>query len=227
MKRFIFGIVVAGLLWLPAHAAQDPVQWTLTLDQKSAPPGGKVLAKLTGSIESGWHLYSLTTPSGGPNATTVTLAENPAVAAVHIYQPKPERKFDPNFQLETETFEKSLTLLLEIDLKPDASAGSTDLTAQVRYQCCTDKICLPPKRKTATAALTIDASAKSGTISIPPGYTEVSANTPARASAAAGPAIPPAPQAAADSQGLFQFLLVAFGFGLAEIFTPCVFPMIP
>jgi len=30
-----------------------------------------------------------------------------------------------------------------------------------------------------------------------------------------------------DTQGLGAFLLVAFGFGLAAIFTPCVFPMIP
>ena len=229
MKRFILSIVVvAGWLWLPAHAAQDPVQWTLTLDQKSAPPGGKVLAKLTGMIEPGWHLYSLTTPKGGPNPTTVSLAENPAVAAVHVYQPKPERKFDPNFQLETETFEKSLTLLLEIDLKPDAAAGSTNLTAQVRYQCCTDKICLPPKRKTAVAALAIDAAAKAGPISIPSGYTEVSAKASAGTNAAASPAVPAAPAGTpANSQGLFQFLLVAFGFGLAAIFTPCVFPMIP
>src|SRR5207245_1588754 len=30
-----------------------------------------------------------------------------------------------------------------------------------------------------------------------------------------------------DAQGLGFFLLAAFGFGLAAIFTPCVFPMIP
>jgi thiol:disulfide interchange protein DsbD len=46
---------------------------------------------------------------------------------------------------------------------------------------------------------------------IPAGYTEVT-----------GP-----PPTSTDTQGLGAFLLVAFGFGLAAIFTPCVFPMIP
>jgi thiol:disulfide interchange protein DsbD len=35
-----------------------------------------------------------------------------------------------------------------------------------------------------------------------------------------------APAAAADS-GLWRFALIAFGLGLAALFTPCVFPMIP
>src|SRR5581483_3327791 len=56
-------------------------------------------------------------------------------------------------------------------------------------------------------------------------------------SLAAAPAVPagyaepkaPSRQAAGapEDQGWWAFLLVAFGFGLATIFTPCVFPMIP
>ena len=38
---------------------------------------------------------------------------------------------------------------------------------------------------------------------------------------------PPAAAPATQQQGLGAFLLVAFGFGLASLFTPCVFPMIP
>src|SRR5256885_5034147 len=40
---------------------------------------------------------------------------------------------------------------------------------------------------------------------------------------------PPAPDGSqgTQDQGIGAFLLVAFGFGLASIFTPCVFPMIP
>jgi thiol:disulfide interchange protein DsbD len=50
--------------------------------------------------------------------------------------------------------------------------------------------------------------------------------------AAASPDVPPKPaaatfQGAGASQDLLPFLLTAFGFGLAALFTPCVFPMIP
>src|SRR5687767_14423675 len=70
--------------------------------------------------------------------------------------------------------------------------------------------------------LQIDASApESSAFVIPAGYIDVAE---AKARPAAAPA---APSAAAASGGLGWFVLGAFGFGLAAIFTPCVFPMIP
>jgi thiol:disulfide interchange protein DsbD len=221
--------VVAGLFFLlwSLHAAQDPVQWTLAFDSKSAQPGSHVLARFTGKIDSGWHLYSLTTPKGGPNPTTVGVADNPAVAGFKVYQPKPERKFDPNFQLDTETFQDEVAILLDIELKQDAPAGPLEITTQTRYQCCNDRLCLPPKRKNASATINIDSAAQAAAISIPVGYTEVGkpvATTSAPAAAKPSPAPSTAPQQSSDF-GLF--LLAAFGAGLAAIFTPCVFPMIP
>ncbi len=64
-------------------------------------------------------------------------------------------------------------LLFDIELKKDAAAGPADITANVRYQSCNDTICLPPKRKTAMASITIDPSAKAAAIAIPAGYTLV------------------------------------------------------
>jgi thiol:disulfide interchange protein DsbD len=220
--------VVAGLfffLW-SLHGAQDPVQWTLSFDAKSAQPGSHVLARFTGKIDSGWHLYSLTTPKGGPNPTTVNIADNPAVASFKIYQPKPERKFDPNFQLDTETYTDEVAILLDIELKKDAAAGPLEITAQTRYQCCTDKICLPPKKKTAAATINIEPGTQAAAISIPAGYLEVV--KPVAAASAPTSAQKPAPTPPAPQSSDFGlFLLAAFGAGLAAIFTPCVFPMIP
>src|SRR6202162_766721 len=84
--------------------AEDPVKWTLTFESKSAPAGSHVLAKFAAKIEPGWHLYSLTTPKGGPIPSTSSLADSPVVSGSKLYQPKPERKLDPNFQIDTETF---------------------------------------------------------------------------------------------------------------------------
>jgi len=217
-------LAAAGCLFA---AAQDPVQWTLELDAKSAAPGAHVLGRLVGKVEPGWHVYSLTTPKGGPIPTTAGIAENPAVSGVKIYQPAPERKFDPNFQLDTETFASQVVLLLDIELKKDAAAGAAELTGQVRYQCCNDRLCLPPKRKTAAATLQIDPAAQVQAISIPAGYkpVEIVAAETAPQSTAATPAPVNAP--APKSEGFSLFLLTAFAAGLAAIFTPCVFPMIP
>jgi hypothetical protein len=82
----------ASLLGLAGtvHAARlDPVQWTLTSAIGKAPPGSTVPFQLTGKIDPGWHIYSLTIAktSDGPIPTTATIAANPAVASFQIYEP--------------------------------------------------------------------------------------------------------------------------------------------
>ncbi len=199
----------------------DPVKWTLESDLPKVAPGSKMILRLTARLEPGWHLYSPTTPPGGPIPTTLKLDEIPAIEKASIYQPKPDRKFDPNFNLDVEWFEKEAVFLIATDFKSTAAPGPVELTAQVRYQACDDKQCLPPRKKSAALSLAIDPSAPAGASTIPPGY--IPAAPGLKTASAANPAGRPAPA----SEGLGQFLLVAFGFGLASLFTPCVFPMIP
>ena len=219
VKIFGLGILLAAVL-SPASAQKlDPVQWTLSSDSQKAAPGSTVTLKLTAKLDENWHLYSLTTPKGGPIPTTAGLAENPAVAGFKLYQPKPARKFDPNFNLDTETFEKEAVFWITADLKKDAPSGPLELTAQVRYQACDDRQCLPPRKKTASLTLAVDPSAPPAAGFVrSPEYTEIGAATPAASAA---------PATAKTDDNMLSFLLTAFGFGLATIFTPCVFPMIP
>jgi thiol:disulfide interchange protein DsbD len=201
----------------------NPVTWTLRLDPPTARPGAKVLGRLDAKIEAGWHLYSPTTPPGGPIATTIRLADNPAVERFRVLEPPPKRAFDANFNLDTETYEGEAAFLIEIELKKDAASGPSEITAEVRYQSCNDRLCLPPVKRSASGAFTVDSAAKESAIAIPAIYMEAKPAAPR--TAAARPATP-APSAA-QPQDLPLFLLTAFGFGLAAIFTPCVFPMIP
>ncbi|MCS6951238.1 MAG: cytochrome c biogenesis protein CcdA [Bryobacterales bacterium] len=198
----------------------DPVKWSLSLEPPVVPPGAKVLARLVATIEPGWYLYSLSTPAGGPIPTTLKLADHPAIARYRVYQPPPKRKFDPNFNLDVEAYENKVEFLLEVELSSEAPAGPLELAAQARYQACDAKQCLLPVRRTATATLRIDALAAAPNVTLPPGYLLFE---PSRAAAAP----PPAPSAPPQAGGLALFLAVAFGFGLAAVFTPCVFPMIP
>ncbi len=195
------------------------MQWTLGFDSKAAPPGGHAVGRLAAKIDPGWHLYSPTTPPGGPNPTTIKLAGNAAVASVRVFEPAPLRKLDPGFQIDTETYSGAAVFLLDIELSKSAAAGPANLGAGIRYQVCNDVKCLPPKTKTAAAAITIDPAASAAAIAIPAGYSDVAAPRPAASQS------PAAPQPRTGSFG--WFLLTAFGFGLAAIFTPCVFPMIP
>ncbi len=211
-------VLLAGLA-LPVFAQANNVKWSLTLEPATAAPGAKVLGHLEGSIDPGWHLYSMTTAAAKP--TTIKVAENPAVEKVRVFQPAPKKAYDANFQQETETYEGTASFLVELQLKPDAPAGPSQVSATVRFQTCNDKVCIPPRSQTATASLTVDPTAHSAAAAIPAGYAEVTgAPKPAPTTSAASVENP-------DTQSLGAFLLVAFGFGLAAIFTPCVFPMIP
>ncbi len=203
------------LMLLPALApGADNTHWSLALDPPAAAPGATVLARLEGKIDPGWHLYSMSTAAAIP--TTIKLAPNPAVANFRVFQAPFKKAYDPNFQLDTETYEGAAVFLIELQLAPDAATGESGISAEVRYQTCNDKVCIPPVRRTATATLRIDPAAQAAAPAIPAGFTE--------AGLARGPA---APATGRQDQGLAAFLVVAFGFGLAAIFTPCVFPMIP
>lgn len=194
---------------------------------KQVAPGSHVSLALKAGIASGWHLYSPTTPPGGPNPTEIRLQSSPAVSNYRVYRPQPIAKFDPNFQLKTETYVRSATFLINAITSQNA-AGNADITASVRYQVCSDVKCLPPVTKTAATTLTFAPGAAPAAFQIPAGYAPVQSATASAGpveTATAGPntssKLPPA------SQSWSLYLLTAFGFGLAALFTPCVFPMIP
>jgi len=194
-------------------------QWTLTFDQSSAAPGATVLGRLEATIDPAWHMYSLTTPPG-PIPTTITIDNSPAVDKFTIFQPPPIRKFDPNFNGDTETYEGKQTFLARIELKKDLPAGPVTITFVPRYQTCSGTQCIPPRTRQVSATLNIAGGSPVAAVNIPTGYIEAKPS-------AAKPAPVIASTSAANADSLAAFLLVAFGFGLAAIFTPCVFPMIP
>jgi thiol:disulfide interchange protein DsbD len=166
--------------------------------------------QLTAKIDPGWHLYSASSPAGLP--ASFQFAPNAVVERVRVYQTPPQRAFDPNFNAPTETYEGEAKFVLDLKLKADAPTGPAELPLAIRYQTCNDRECVPG-RWSGTVALRVDPAAPA-TIAMPAGFLEA---VPAPASS----------PAAAPDQGLPLFLLAAFGFGLASVFTPCVFPMIP
>lgn len=215
-----FLLFAAGSVWAQK---KDPVQWTLASEVPAAPPGTIVPLKFSAAIQPGWHIYSLTiVPAPGqPAPTKVTVAENAAIESVSIYQPRPERKRDETIDLDTEMYENSAALWLPVKLAAGAS-GEVRIEAQARYQACDDRECLRPVTKTGSVTVRADPSAPApAAFVVPAGYVDIDDRA-----AVAAMAREAEPGEAAD-EGLLSFLLIAFGAGLAAIFTPCVFPMIP
>jgi thiol:disulfide interchange protein len=192
----------------------------MTSAAEVAKAGATVPLRVTAKIEPGWHLYSLTIPKD-LYPTKLSLVDNPAVDSYTVYQPPPVRAMDPNLKEMVETYSNQAEFWIPATLKSDA-AGPVELTAQVRYRACDDKQCLNPKTKTATFKLTAASAAPAiDPFAVPPGYIEVKPGAPPVER------VPEKVPAASPQQGIVAFALTAFGFGLAAIFTPCVFPMIP
>ncbi len=226
MKRSLrlFAVLTA---FLTAAGAQvlDPVQWSLVLEPAQAEPGGLVAARLTAVIEDGWHLYSSTTPQGKPIALDLRISDSPAIASWKAHQPEPVVEFDPNFELNSEWYEHSAEFFIEIYLADDIEGGQR-IEAWVRYGACDDRQCLPPKRKSAAAVLTVAPGAKTQAAAVPENYQAM--RLFAAASSVAEPVAGPGPAAVVgEERGLIGFALVALSFGLLAVLTPCVFPMIP
>ncbi len=207
------------LVCLGAAPKLNPVQWSLSAAPEPVSPGSTVVLRLHADIAPGYHLYSLTTPKGGPIRTTLSLKDSPAFEDARMYQSSPDRHNDPNLNVPVEIFSGPTDFPIQAKIKPDAVFGTAILTAQTRYQACSDEICLPPVTRTASATITIGKGASVTNASVPSAYHLVSGptSTALKPSAVSGVSMP------LD----FRFLLLAFGFGLVAIFTPCVFPTVP
>jgi thiol:disulfide interchange protein len=220
-------LLVAGGSAQLCAAKEDPVQWSLSAARGSeqVSPGGSATLELKAAIQDGWHLYSPTTPAGGPIVTKMGVGDSAGVTSWQIYRPKPVRKLDPNFQIDTETYTQQALFLVQVTAAKSAS-GMIPVTVSLRYQACSDVKCLPPVKKTVTAQLAVSPGAPPVAFSIPDGYAAVAAPAAVVAGGATAPKPQPVAARVADPD-LLPFLLTAFGAGLLALFTPCVFPMIP
>src|SRR5579872_4587532 len=94
-------------------AQQQHVVWTPTVEPATAAPGSRILIRIEGKIESGWHLYSASSATGIPTSFKV----DGAVEDLRLFQPPPKKAFDPNFNAQSETYEDGVTFLLEATVR--------------------------------------------------------------------------------------------------------------
>jgi len=132
-----------------------PVTWSATAPKPVA-AGQTVPITLVATIDDGWHLYSTTQPSGGPVPTRITVgastifAENGALAF-----PKPAVAPDPNFGINVETYDRTVTFTVPVKIAANARPGVDTLAIQARFQACNANLCLPPRTQTVSVPVTV------------------------------------------------------------------------
>ena len=150
---------------LPASTL-NPVKWSISAEPAEV-DGGNVLLKLHAEIAAAFHLYSLTTPPGGPIRTRVRILGE-GTTATEVYQPKPETRMDSTLHINVETFTGSADFLIPASLGASRQRPLS-VSLSVRYQACSDEICLPPVERTTEVVI----PAGHAVPHIPPGYQRV------------------------------------------------------
>ncbi len=89
-------------------------------------------------------MYSLTTPPGPIPTTIQARRQSRPLKQFTIFEPPPIRKFDPNFNADTETYEGSQNFSRAYRFKT-ARAGPLTVTFEPRYQTCSGTSCIPPR----------------------------------------------------------------------------------
>ena len=118
-------------------------------------PGEPFAAHVHGTIDPGWHIYTLEEPEGGPLETVLELTEGGAAELLHVDQGQPESVMDAAFGQRTTRFRGHADFALQLRVAMDAALGAGTVHILVRYQSCNDRLCLPPRTDTVTLPIVV------------------------------------------------------------------------
>lgn len=140
MKRIILSCFFTVAFFCANSQVVKPVSWSFTSKKTGA---GEYEVHLTATILSGWHIYSQTTPAGGPVPTSVSFTKNPLVTFNGSISEngKMEQKHEAIFGVDVKQFSGKVVFVQKIKL---ISQVKTSISGQVEYMVCDDKQCLPP-----------------------------------------------------------------------------------
>ncbi|MDE3183210.1 MAG: hypothetical protein KGM16_07320 [Bacteroidota bacterium] len=149
MKRIItisFLLLFSNILFAQI---QNPVEWTAT-SKKIADKTYEV--HITATIDRGWHIYSQTTPDGGPIPTSITFTKNPLVIVQGKAKEvgKLEQHHEPLFGVDVKQFSNTVDFVQLVKLKAPVK---TSVNVAVEFMVCNDKQCLPPSTRKLSVAL--------------------------------------------------------------------------
>jgi thiol:disulfide interchange protein DsbD len=140
--------------------------------------------------------------------------------------------FDAGFKLDLGYFLEHAEVAAPLRVDEAVEPGEVEVAGQVMFQICRDDlgICLRPARIPFTVAFDVVAGAEPGAPPFAAGEAGGALDLGGTAEldlGAGSVAATPSDYDDARSKGMWGFLLLAVGAGLAALLTPCVFPMIP
>ncbi len=137
MKKFVFILIALGFLNASYSQILNPVTFNYSVVKKG---NDTYEVHVKAMIEPKWHIYSVTNPDGGAQATEIKINDAKRIGAVKE-NGKQKTTFEKEFGVNQKYFESTVDFVQTIKLKP----GNKKITGTVNYMVCNDRQCLPPK----------------------------------------------------------------------------------
>jgi len=225
------------------NAQERPAHFKITAQQLNS-TNYKILFQV--KIDEPWHIYSIhQNPDDGPMPTSIKFNPSPDYELVgKLQQSKGIKEMDKVFQVEVEYFSKKAEFWQEIKVK---KSGKIKISGTYEYQACTDDKCVfPPaepfeiiiESKASTSSenttspsittTTTDSSINS-TISVAKQSIDSTSSSVSYTtnSLASTPSVSNLNNTSLSKLSLWMIFVEGFLGGIAAVFTPCVFPLIP
>ena len=149
MRKTLMLLVILSSALVGYTQVQNPVKWSYSSKKIDATT---YEVHLSATISGEWHLYSQTTPDGGPVATTITFAKNPLIT---IQGPakevgKLQQKHEPLFGVDVKQFGGKVDFVQIVKLKTPVK---TNISGTIEFMVCDNTQCLPPSTQKFSIAL--------------------------------------------------------------------------
>jgi hypothetical protein len=143
MKQFLSFLVVMLITGVGFAQIKNPVHWSFT-SKKINETTYEII--LTAKLDQGWHIYSQTTPDGGPTATEISFTKNPVVTIEGSIKEagKLEQKHEELFGVDVKQYSNKVEFIQTVKLKGKIK---TSVNGAVEFMTCNDRECLPPKKE--------------------------------------------------------------------------------
>ena len=139
--KHCFSLLIALFISVVGFSqVKNPVKWTFTSKKIDATTFEVILSA---KVDQGWHIYSQTTPDGGPSATAIAFAKNPLVTldGTAAETGKLEQKHEPLFGVDVKQYSNKVDFVQKVKLKGKAK---TSVNGTIEFMSCNNKECLPP-----------------------------------------------------------------------------------
>lgn len=144
MKKCILSVALFLIYAFEAVNAQSPVTWSYFAKKTG---DKKYEIHLVAKLEDEWHIYSQTTPEGGPIPTAILFSKNPLLSLEGPVKEvgKMEEHFEPLFGVMVKQYSDKVEFVQTIKLK---AAVKTAINGHLEFMICNDVECMPPTKKT-------------------------------------------------------------------------------